>query len=207
MKKRKWMHGCIFNWCDLYKCGNRAQRHVCICIQLELFIPAWSWKIITFLLLLFLDLKLENYYFLRLPETRPEVRKLLLFYLFTFSRPEVENYYFFAFLLLTWPENYYFFTFLFYRPEVENYYIFTILLFLDLQDRSNSSELAMGLLQSYTKPSKYGIFLNLRLRKSNQKYSREKVKNQIGNDGFVQDCKMPLLMSLENTAVCSLEKK
>ena len=44
----------------------------------------------TFLLFfLFLDLKLENYSVLSF--SRPEVRKLLLFYVFTFSRPEVRK--------------------------------------------------------------------------------------------------------------------
>ena len=73
--------------------------------------PAWSVRhrpeVITFLLLLFLDLKLENYsvftfllfldlklencYFFTFTFSRPEVRKLLLFY--------VENYSVFTFLL------------------------------------------------------------------------------------------------------------
>ena len=47
---------------------------------------------------------------------------------------------------------------LFLDLKLENYYFFTFLLFLDLQDRSNYSELAMELLRSCTKPSIYFFF-------------------------------------------------
>ena len=42
--------------------------------------------------------------------------------------------------------------------KLENYSVFTFLLFLDLQDRSDYSELAMELLRSCTKPSIYFFF-------------------------------------------------
>ena len=83
--------------------------------------------------LLFLDLKLENYYF---------------FTFLLFLDLKLENYYFFTFLLLLdlELENYYFFTFLLFLDlKLEYYSVFTFLLFLDLQDCSNYSELAMEL--------------------------------------------------------------
>ena len=95
------------------------------------------------------------------------------------DRPEVRSYYFFTFTL-SWPEVgklflIYFFTFS--RPEVGKLfriYVFTfstwswkIIPYFDglVQDCSNSSELAMELLQSCTKPSKYGIIFQLQVEK------------------------------------------
>ena len=81
--------------------------------------------------------------------SRPEVRKLLLFYVFTFSRPEVGKLLLFTLFLDLKLEYYSVFTFLLFLDlKLEYYSVFTFLLFLDLQDCSNSSELAMGLLQS-----------------------------------------------------------
>ena len=71
-----------------------------------------------------------------------------IYFFFTFSRRT-----FLLFLNLKL-ENYSVFTFLLFLDlKLEYYSVFTFLLFLDLQDCSNSSELAMGLLQSCTKPS------------------------------------------------------
>ena len=81
---------------------------------------------------------------------------------------KLENYYFFTFLLFLdlKLENYSLFTFLLFLDlKLEYYSVFTFLLFLDLQDCSNSSELAMELLQSCTKPSKYGMIFQLEVEK------------------------------------------
>ena len=111
-------------------------------------------------------LKLENYYVFTFTFSWPEVGKLFLIYFFTFS--------------FSWPEVgklflIYFFTFS--RPEVGKLfriYVFTfstwswkIIPYFDglVQDCSNSSELAMELLQSCTKPSKYGIIFQLQVEK------------------------------------------
>ena len=91
-----------------------------------------------------------------------------IYFFLTFSRRS-----FLLFLNLKL-ENYSVFTFLLFLDlNLENYSVFTFLLFLDLQDCSNSSELAMGLLQSCTKPTIYFfklfsrrtflLFLNLKL--------------------------------------------
>ena len=83
-----------------------------------------------------------------------------IYFFFTFSRRT-----FLLFLNLKL-ENYSVFTFLLFLDlKLEYYSVFTFLLFLDLQDCSNSSELAMGLLQSYTKPSKYGVIFELEVEK------------------------------------------
>ena len=113
-------------------------------------------------------LKLENYYFFTFTFSWPEVGKLFLIYFFTFS--------------FSWPEVgklflIYFFTFS--RPEVGKlfriyrFYFFStwiwkIIPYFDglVQDCRNSSELAMELLQSCTKPSKYGIIFQIQGEKN-----------------------------------------
>ena len=75
--------------------------------------------------------------------TKPSIYFFLLFHdelFLLFLNLKLENYSVFTFLL-------------FLDLKLEYYSVFTFLLFLDLQDCSNSSELAMGLLQSCTKPS------------------------------------------------------
>ena len=118
-------------------------------------------------------LKLENYYFFTFTFSRPEVRKLFRIYVFTFSRPEVRKLFRIYFFTFSRPEVgklflIHFFTFS--RPEVGKLfriYVFTfstwswkIIPYFDglVQDCSNSSELAMELLQSCTKPSIYLFF-------------------------------------------------
>ena len=95
--------------------------------------------------------------------TKPSIYFFLLFHdelFLLFLNLKLENYSVFTFLL-------------FLDLKLEYYSVFTFLLFLDLQDCSNSSELAMGLLQSCTKPSIsffftfsrriFLLFLNLKL--------------------------------------------
>ena len=118
-------------------------------------------------------LKLENYYFFTFTFSRPEVRKLLLFYVFTFSRPEVRKLFRIYVFTFSRPEVgklFFIHFFTFSRPEVGKLfriYVFTfstwswkIIPYFDglVQDCSNSSELAMGLLQSCTKPPIYFFF-------------------------------------------------
>ena len=101
---------------------------------------------------------------------RPEVRELLLFYFYfflTWSWKIIPYllFYFFFFLTRSWKIIPYF---LFLDLKLENYSVFTffstwiwkIIPYFDglVQDCSNSSELAMELLQSCTKPSIYLSF-------------------------------------------------
>ena len=117
-----------------------------------------------FTFLLFLDLKLENYsvftflLFLDLQD-RSNYSELAMELMRSCTKPSI--YFFFTFSRRTFLlflnlklENYSVFTFLLFLDlKLEYYSVFTFLLFLDLQDCSNSSELAIGLLQSCTKPS------------------------------------------------------
>ena len=120
-------------------------------------------KLLLFTFLLFLDLKLENYYFftfllfldLKLEyysvftfllfldlqdcsnysELAMELRKLFRIYVFTFSQPEV-GILFPRFFTFSRPEvrKLLLFTFLLFLDlKLENYYFFTFLLFLDLK--------------------------------------------------------------------------
>ena len=119
-------------------------------------------------------LKLENCYFITFTFSWPEVWKVFFIYVFTFSFfwPEVGKVfliYFFLLFLDLKLENYSLFTFLLFLDlKLENYSVFTflstwilkIIPYFDglVQDCSNSSELAMELLQSCTKPTNYCFF-------------------------------------------------